>query len=865
MAEAMLEEPALDAVDDALVGQDDADEAQREPPTLDEQAAAIQAGIEDMDAEAWTLIETALKGFVSKLESTATEQVTKKILVEQRWLEDLRQYHGRYSASTEKRLLEAKKSQVFANLTRPKTHAWAARLGDMLFPNDDRNWGIQPTPVPKLVDEMQQAGHMTRTLTRQANNHLSMARSKLDMVDSTDMAGEPAPDSTAPSAAIASAAQPPAPGAEMAPQAPHPLTGQIDGHLADADRLHQEANVHAQVAAEARATMQEAREKADAMAKEIDSQLSASRWNIKNRSAILDLCKLGSCCLKGPTSLAKTRGAWSKEGDVYHLNFIADPQPEYSLVDMWNWFPDMNARFPHEKEFDFERHLETKRSLRALAKKPGFNKAAIRRILETDMPESPPTYLALLRDITGNTNISLDRRYVIWEYHGAIEAEELNALAMALLPPEKAAAVIAAARLHAGKDSDEDDPLREHQVVIWFGHNEIIKFGPAPLDSGESIYSSTSFLEDETSLFGFGVPFIMRNSQSVVNGSWRMMMDNGGISSGPQVVVNENVISPADGVMELTGFKLWTWLQGKTLPPSSVPPFQVFNIQNNQAQLIELVKLALEFIDTEISLPLVAQGEQGAHPETSGGRSMLMNSANVVFRWVVKNWDDHITTPVITRAYDWNMQHSKVDYIKGDYQVDARGSSVLLVRDMQAQNLANMLANYAGSPVLGKYMKIVECFRKLVQCYGLSADDVIKSDDEIQSDAEAAANHPTQDPKVLAIASREKIAAGSDETKRLGYTMQRDTVLAGVAAKQNTTLDGIKAKLDMHDGAMAQEERLYAAELAANFKTDAMDRAATVEKERMIAAREGKGRVMPKNVHHAATAGAAPSGEVTSD
>lgn len=862
----MLDDTALEAEDNFLVGVDDADESQQPlPSTLDEHAAAIQVQIEAMDAEAWKKIEDALKGFVSKLETTANEQVTKKILVEQRWLEDLRQYHGRYSASTEKALIESKKSQVFANLTRPKTHAWAARLGDMLFPNDDRNWGIQPMPVPKLVDEMQQSGHMARSLTRQANHHMTMARHKLSMIDNTDETGAAAPDTVASSLPTAQAAPantaPIAPGAM--PAQPHPLAPEIDGHIASADQLQQGAADHAQYAKECADIMQEARDKADAMAKEIDQQLSASKWNIKNRSAILDLCKLGSCCLKGPTSLAKSRGTWTKEDNTYRLNFVADPKPEFSLVDMWNWFPDMNARFPHEKEFDFERHLETKRSLRALAKRPGFNRAAIRRILETDMPESPPTYLALLRDITGNTNISLDRRYVLWEYHGAIEAEELNALAKAMLPPDKAAAVIAAAKAYAGADSDEDDPLREHQVVIWFGHNEIIKFGPAPLDSGESIYSSTSFLEDETSLFGFGVPYIMRNSQAVVNGSWRMMMDNGGISAGPQVVVNENVISPADGVMELTGFKLWTWLQGKTLPPSSVPPFQVFNISNNQAQLIELVKLALEFIDTEISLPLVAQGEQGAHPETSGGRSMLMNSANVVFRWVVKNWDDHITTPTITRAYDWNMQHSKVDYIKGDYLVDARGSSVLLVRDMQAQNLAAMLANYSNSPILGQYMKVVECFRKLVQCYGLSPDDIVKSDDEIHADEEARAQNPQQDPKILAITSREKIADQADATKRVAIGASRDTQLSVVAAKSNQTLDGLKAKLDIHSSALAQEERLYAAELAAGFKTDALDRAATLDKERMIAAREGKSRSMPKGKHAAATGGAAPSGEVS--
>ena len=43
-----------------------------------------------------------------------------------------------------------KGSEVFVNITRNKTNAAEARLQDMLFPTDDRNFSIQATPVPEL-------------------------------------------------------------------------------------------------------------------------------------------------------------------------------------------------------------------------------------------------------------------------------------------------------------------------------------------------------------------------------------------------------------------------------------------------------------------------------------------------------------------------------------------------------------------------------------------------------------------------------------------------------------------------------------------------------------------------------------------
>src|SRR5690606_13436152 len=77
-------------------------------------------------------------------------QLQQRSLVEQRWLDDLRQYRGEYEPDFIKELERAKKSQAFVNITREKTDAWAAQMGDMLFPVDDKNYGIAPSPDPKL-------------------------------------------------------------------------------------------------------------------------------------------------------------------------------------------------------------------------------------------------------------------------------------------------------------------------------------------------------------------------------------------------------------------------------------------------------------------------------------------------------------------------------------------------------------------------------------------------------------------------------------------------------------------------------------------------------------------------------------------
>ena len=151
----------------------------------------------------------------------------------------------------------------------------------------------------------------------------------------------------------------------------------------------------------------------------------------------------------------------------------------------------------------------------------------------------------------------------------------------------------------------------------------------------------------------------------MLNSAVRMMMDNAGLSVGPQVVIDKTQVEPEDGNWKLMPRKVWQWVKNATGRKEA--PFQTFNIPINQEQLAAIIQLALRFVDEAVSMPLIAQGEQGAHvTKTAGGMSMLFNSANVVFRRVVKNWDDDITEPTIRRAYDFNMQFSEKDAIKGD-------------------------------------------------------------------------------------------------------------------------------------------------------------------------------------------------------
>lgn len=71
---------------------------------------------------------------------------------ELQWMEDLRQAKAIYDPAVVTKIKE-NRSKVYPKYTRSKEVPCIAKLNHMLFPNNDRNWGIEHTPEPQLSDE----------------------------------------------------------------------------------------------------------------------------------------------------------------------------------------------------------------------------------------------------------------------------------------------------------------------------------------------------------------------------------------------------------------------------------------------------------------------------------------------------------------------------------------------------------------------------------------------------------------------------------------------------------------------------------------------------------------------------------------
>ena len=685
--------------------------------------------------------------------------------VDKRWLEDEDQYNAKdnvnkaasqmmtsveqgYPVTTQN--AKPHRSTVYIGLTRQKTNAAEARISDILLPTDDRNWGIKPTPKPKL-----------------------MAMSRDTQMAGDKETGQPLLD---------------------------PDTGEP---LAMRDI--------------ARAAMKTAREKSDAMQLEIEDQLVECDYNGELRKVIHNSARLGTGVIKGPIVTNRTRKAWQPykdmEGNTIHqLDIVNEVTPASFSVDPRNIWPDPGCGDSiHNGKGIYEREQLTSRQVRDLAKQPGFMKDQLRKVLE-EGPKKSATFQELKDD--DQRDIARDV-YEMWNYWGEVDHDDLEA---------------------AGIKVGEKDELRAVSACVVMINSTIVKAFLNPLEGGDLPYDFYVWERVSDSVWGYGIPYLMRAQQKVLNAAWRQMMDNAGVSSGPQIIVKAGAIQPADKQWQISARKIWF----ATDEVDDVrKAFTAVEFNSHQVELSGIIKMAMELADMETGVPVIMQGEKGAAPDTVGGMQMLMNSANVVLRRLVKQFDDMVTRPHIRRYYDYNMMYNEDEEIKGDFSIDARGSSALLIRDIQNQAFLNLLAAGAN-PVYGVYLDTQKLFEKALQAQHIDPKDVFKSEDELEKIKEQQKNPQEAPPDpAMAVAQlrgqiemekakaqnagdmaelqvRQGIAQQEGQLRMAEMQLTREIEMLKMANTQNLTLEQIKAKLA--DTAMRErgKKELYAAE--ANLK-----------------------------------------------
>jgi hypothetical protein len=727
--------------------------------------------------------------------------------VEKRWLLDLDQYNGRDDAAKEaasmmdsveagfpvtNREAKPQRSRVFVNITRPKTNAAEARLANMVLPSDDRNWGFKPTPDPVLtaaaLQQVRQNAAQAQAQAQPAQQGQpgqpqaqQQQQPQQQQPQQPQQAQAPQPGQVAPAA-------PPG-----APQMPAQAQGAVPGLAQAVLGVYPSPDLTQQ--------LEMATKCAQAMEDEIDDLMIQCDFNGEERKMLHDCAVLGTGVLKGPIVVNRMRKAYRRipNTTVWELQMEEEKTPASERVDPWDVFPDPGCGEDiHAGIGIFEKKQQTARQLRELTKQPGYLKAQISHVLEEGPAEAEDVSQ---RDVEksrqGSRSGSSADHFQLWEYWGEFTPEDLRACGVNV----------------------PDGATESISGCVILVNSTVIKGFLNPIETGDIPYDFMVWEKVDGECWGYGMPYLMRSPQKVLNAAWRQLMDNAGLSVGPQIVIDPSGIEPADNQWMIQGRKIWL----KKDPAIDIRNvFATFEVESYAAELQSIIKLAQEFADNDSSTPQLAQGERGTAPDTVGGMTLLMNSSNVVLGRMVKQFDDMVTRPHLRRYYDWYMAYGQKDECKGDFQVDARGTSVLLVRDVASQALLNV-AQYSANPEIAKLVNWTEYFKAILKTQHIDPTDIMKTDAEIAqaaqqqaapSDAQVRAQAQLQVAQIGAAAAQQNAAAAAARAQQIEASKsQREQ--AAVQAKN----EGEAMRLAMtqdHEARENQRDRMHDSLLAAH-------------------------------------------------
>lgn len=480
----------------------------------------------------------------------------------------------------------------------------------------------------------------------------------------------------------------------------------------------------AQQAARRNAMMQ-----ADAAANKVEDILRAGGFYDALAEFMVDLPLFPYAVMKGPVVKMQPRLSWVNNQPLVR----SQPVMTWQRVNPFNvyWSPGVSRL---EEAEILERHRLTRADLNDLLGLPGYDQTAVRAALQdysnglrewldwTDTEEA-------LNENREDPNYNISQMIDALEYHGNIQGSML---------------------LTQGVDPKSIPDLdRDYAVTSWVVGRHTIKTQLNPSPRQRAPYYLTSFEKVPGTVLGHGVPDILEDLQEIANATLRAMVNNMAIASGPQVVVNTDMLAPTETADEIYPWKRWRVTADPMSMGSGGKPIDFFQPNSNAQELLTIYTAISGMADDLSAIPRYTTGESlsGGAGRTASGLSMLMNNSSKVLQTVAANVDNDVMRPLLTGLYDMIMLTDTSGMLTGDEEIKVNGVNVAVQRETERQKQLQFLqvtANPIDAPIVGT-MGRGRVLRAVAKSLGLP-DDVVPDDDALQKMTQAQQMLAQQQP-----------------------------------------------------------------------------------------------------------------------
>ena len=448
------------------------------------------------------------------------------------------------------------------------------------------------------------------------------------------------------------------------------------------------------------------------MEKCIHDQLLDTNATSVFRQAIFEASLLGTGIVKGPFNFYKRVNKWERDEEGQR-NYSPYEKivPRIEYVSVWDFHPDPSATSIEDCEYVIQRHRMNRQQLRGLIKRPYFDAEAIEECLAKGANYEDKYYEDTIREDETEPYYQ-ENRFEVLEYWGVIDKKYADEVGL--------------------EGSNDMTELDQAQVNVWVCGNMIIRCVMNPFTPARIPFQAFPFEVNPYQLWGVGVAENMEDAQLLMNGHVRMAIDNLALAGNLVFDVDEASLVPGQNMDIFPGkiFRRQSGVTGTAINGLKFP--------NTAGENIQMYQIARQLADEETGIPSIMHGQTGVTGtgRTAAGLSMLMGSAGLAMKTVIKNIDDFLLKPVGEAYFQWNMQFNEdVDDIEGDLEIKPRGVAAVMQKEVRSQRLTSLLQT-VSNPMLAPFIKIPNLMRELAIAQDIDPDTLVNDQNEAQIYAE---------------------------------------------------------------------------------------------------------------------------------
>lgn len=390
--------------------------------------------------------------------------------------------------------------------------------------------------------------------------------------------------------------------------------------------------------------------------------------------------------------------------------------PTVQHCNLWDMFWDIEAENFQTGIGVIQRAKYTPGELRILAQEPGYDPAAVEEVIANFNDNATHT-----RDSSegpAREQVSQSKRGIeVLEFWGRIPRKELS---------------------DASLPDDVPEGLEvECTVVVAFGGSSsngkcIRPVMPNPLPLQRRPYHESYWEQFPHQTRGVGVCENTMDAQMMINGSYRLMIDNKSLAGNLLKFIQSDKFKPGQDLNSVFPGKTFEVEDDvedvrKVLAWASPPDVT--------AGLLDLLQIAERFGDEDSGHPRILQGESVKHtPDTAFGLNQLLESANKQLGKIIRNTDEQHIEPDVESVYHWEMLRNPREDIKGDFDIQAKGFSCYNDKIRRGQSLM-LLWQFTMSDMATRALlmpKMINMLREIYRSHSLDPDEFLPTQEEMQ-------------------------------------------------------------------------------------------------------------------------------------